>query len=342
MEMIRRDSFGDVINAPFHGRDGRPRPNWELVKHVRDGDVILHWTSQRDGRRPGFIGWSTVDGSPYETDGLVYSDDKPAEGWEARLRDYTLFENFLSVDTLNRRVAEVLDVKAKVESRLSGPSYFPFVLHQAAGALRPHQGGYLTKFPVDLFTVLPELSAVVPTSDGLTSTPRTDAATLTRIDARQTREAGYISDVRVRKAIELRAVELAISHYISLGYDWADVTDVGATCPYDLVLAGSTRMGAERHIEVKGSTGDALSVELTMGEVRHAREYQPTDLIVVSGIQWGRVGGDVVASKGKVSVHGDWRPEDRDLAPTRFRYAVDRGSLVTRATGETPEGGQQA
>ena len=66
--------------------------------------------------------------------------------------------------------------------------------------------------------------------------------------------------------------------------------------PYDLrVVIG----GSERHVEVKGSVGHGLeSVQLTQGEVDHARNYQPTDLFVVDGISAARdASGSVVTTR---------------------------------------------
>ncbi|MFJ3722749.1 protein NO VEIN domain-containing protein [Streptomyces sp. NPDC090045] len=53
--------------------------------------------------------------------------------------------------------------------------------------------------------------------------------------------------------------------------------------PYDL---RRTRGAEERHVEVKGTTGAATSVELTINEVLHVRDKDNTvDLYVVSDIR---------------------------------------------------------
>ncbi|MGW8792677.1 protein NO VEIN domain-containing protein [Streptomyces althioticus] len=73
--------------------------------------------------------------------------------------------------------------------------------------------------------------------------------------------AGYISNPKKRKAIEEHAEQLATAHYEGQGWT---VEKLGK--PYDLHC---TRGTDERHVEVKGTTGAATSVELT-NEVLHA------------------------------------------------------------------------
>lgn len=64
------------------------------------------------------------------------------------------------------------------------------------------------------------------------------------------------------------------------------------------------------------------TVELTTGEVSHARKFQPTDLVVVSGITWRRDGGGVETSGGTARRYIDWAPDDDALTPVRYRYVV--------------------
>jgi hypothetical protein len=81
---------------------------------------------------------------------------------------------------------------------------------------------------------------------------------------RRRRGAGYISDPKRRKAIEEHAEQLATAHYEGQGWT---VEKLGK--PYYLRGLRSTE---ERHVEVKGTTGAATSVELTINEVLHARD----------------------------------------------------------------------
>ena len=144
-------------------------------------------------------------------------------------------------------------------------------------------------------------------------------------DRRQAREAGYIADSAVRTAIEKHAERMCADHYEALGYN---VDFVGAFRPYDMHLVHRTT-GEERHVEVKGSSRSAATVELTSGEVDHARTHQPTDLFVVADIEWRLEGPRVEVSGGVAKKYVGWIPASADLTPVRFRCRVPkRGKKV--------------
>jgi hypothetical protein len=85
----------------------------------------------------------------------------------------------------------------------------------------------------------------------------------------------------------------------------------------------ASRNGEERRVEVKGTTGAATSVDLTINEVEHARDPQNTvDLFVVSDISVDTRTDNYVASGGRVSHLHDWAPADEDLRPRSFEYRL--------------------
>jgi hypothetical protein len=109
----------------------------------------------------------------------------------------------------------------------------------------------------------------------------------------------------------------AIDHYESRGFT---VEDVGSFESFDLLVTRRTEM---RRVEVKGSTGPAVTVELTAGEVNNATGYQPTDLYVVSEIVWWREpDGSVATDGGKARVFSGWTPAPEALVPTSYQYTV--------------------
>lgn len=264
METIRRAEHGDGIRAPLTKANGGAWPYYELVNHVRDGDVVLHWDTNRHGLPSAFVGMSVVDGPPYATDDVAYNDGTPTDGIEALLRNYVRLAVPLTLPELNARFDALAAARDATEDRAGKPAYFPFNIRND-GTVRPMQGGYLTKFPRALFDVLPELSEALTLVDSGGRQEEDDEVQARvgapRIERRQAREAGHIADAVIRKAIEDRAVQIATSHYDSLGYE---VQDVGASRSYDLHLTHRTS-GEERHVEVKGSTGAATAVELTIG-----------------------------------------------------------------------------
>jgi Domain of unknown function (DUF3883) len=126
--------------------------------------------------------------------------------------------------------------------------------------------------------------------------------------------AGRLSDATMNAAVECHAVKLAIDHYRDQGYE---VTEVGK--PYDLKAVKGTE---ELHVEVKGSTRSVVDVELTINEVRHAREIR-TDLYVVDQIRFERLNdGTIRTTGGRVRHWLTWSPADASLSPTRYRYQL--------------------
>lgn len=134
---------------------------------------------------------------------------------------------------------------------------------------------------------------------------------------------GRLQDPKKRKAVEQHAVAIATAHYQQLGWH---VTELGK--PYDLKCR---RQDDELHVEVKGTTGAAAAVELTINEVDHARGADITDLFVVSEIV---VNDDYSTSGGTTHLFDDWSPAEEDLKPTRFRYDLPRE--VQQSAGDAP------
>ena len=96
-----------------------------------------------------------------------------------------------------------------------------------------------------------------------------------------------VQDPVLRSAIENHAVDVAIEHYGELG--GSDFVKLGK--PYDIRL---TLDGAERHVEVKGSSMRIDTVELTINEVTHSEAFQPTDLAEIAN-QLGHANVNVTA-----------------------------------------------
>ena len=136
-------------------------------------------------------------------------------------------------------------------------------------------------------------------------------------ERRQTDQGqGLEPDPLVRKAIELHAMTLATLRYKSQGFE---VEDTSNRNPYDLRCVKGE---LEVRVEVKGTRGDGSSVEVTIGEVENARStVWRTDIFVVSEIHV-EAGPPPTASGGLQRQVAGWRPEDKDLSPTRFRYRL--------------------
>ncbi|MEU1882945.1 DUF3883 domain-containing protein [Streptosporangium sp. NPDC020072] len=138
------------------------------------------------------------------------------------------------------------------------------------------------------------------------------------------RHPRYMQDARLRQAVERHAVKRAVEHYEGLGYR---VKDVGTRRSYDLHAVRDTTV---LHIEVKGSTDVAKSVELTTNEVDNARAH-PTDLVVVDQIKRIDNGGEVPDLEGgRLRIWERWQPANDDLRPVRFNYRITGDGSASR------------
>ncbi|MEU7603977.1 DUF3883 domain-containing protein [Streptomyces sp. NPDC041003] len=147
--------------------------------------------------------------------------------------------------------------------------------------------------------------------------PVPPASPPTRSRARRSRNVAAAAPATCRTE---HAEQLAIDHYEKGGWT---VERLGR--PYDL---RRTRGAEERHVEVKGTTGAATSVEPTINEVLHARDAGNTvDLYVVSDIR-------VAPPHG--SPHGQRR---NALQVPRRRHAIRQASGPLR--GDRPHSGHR-
>jgi hypothetical protein len=128
---------------------------------------------------------------------------------------------------------------------------------------------------------------------------------------------GRMRDVQRRRTVERHAMDIAIKHYVDLGYK---VTDTSSTHPFDLVCL---RDGVEKRVEVKGSQLLAWTVDVTIAEVESARGGQAsgysTDLFIVHSMTLTGTGETIRASGGKIRKLVDWCPADADLQAISFR-----------------------
>ena len=121
-----------------------------------------------------------------------------------------------------------------------------------------------------------------------------------------------------RVAVEKRAMDVTRQLYENSGWE---VFDKSASNPYDFF---ATRGVEERFIEVKGTIGEGLSIILTHGEVKHAKNNPLSSaLVVVAKILVTKSGNSYVGSKGVVILQDDpWTLDDSMLEPTEYRYSL--------------------
>lgn len=181
--------------------------------------------------------------------------------------------------------------------------------------------------PIDISDPPPtSLKAMIEWSPGESRIREPKGEYAKRIEAKlgslAIRKQGFESNPKVRKAIEMRAMEVATKAYERHGYS---VQDVSKYCPYDLLCTKENVIA--RRVEVKGTRGGPDVVNLTIGEIRSAREPgEVTDLFIVHGISVEMVDGDPVATGGVAVVNQRWSPRDEDLEATQFRYKVPKNT----------------
>lgn len=314
MEITDRNDLGGELWAPKEDATGGESWSYTLVSNVQPGDRVFHWHKNAAGV-PSLIGWSEAVG-PLQSDvrawqargtaGRARGVSVTGPTWVMPLKGlHELPKPITRADLNGPLYQSVLTALQQTQDEVGRgrPAYAPFQ-HYGGRELRAQQG-YLTKFPAALVSVLfPGKSSRVEGSKSMT-TPK------------QSRGQAYVSDAARRSAIERHAVEAAKDYYRQLGA--TAIIELGK--PYDLQLQLD---GEERHIEVKGSTVPNIeTVELTQGEVIHARAWRATDLVIVDGIECsGGVGGGFSTNGGTLRVISDWVPSDHSLRPTHLRYTL--------------------
>ena len=145
-----------------------------------------------------------------------------------------------------------------------------------------------------------------------------DPSPSSRSPATVTNGQGFGLSQAERRAIELRAMQVARAIYQDAGWE---VIDKSSSHPFDLL---ATKGMDKRFIEVKGTTGEGLSVILTHGEVNQVRSNGANSaLVIVSGIVLEKSKGEWHAQGGTVTTHEDpWTLVDTNLSATQYRYEI--------------------
>jgi hypothetical protein len=114
-------------------------------------------------------------------------------------------------------------------------------------------------------------------------------------------------------------MQIARALYEDAGWD---VIDKSSSQPFDLL---ATKGEVNKFIEVKGTTGQGMSVILTYGEVNHIRSNGASSaLVVVSGIGLEERNGAWLAQGGTITTHIDpWTLDETSLSATQYRYDVN-------------------
>jgi len=121
-----------------------------------------------------------------------------------------------------------------------------------------------------------------------------------------------------RRAVELRAIAVVEGLLRADGWQVDDVATEYRG--YDL---HASRGAEERHVEVKGTTGQGDSALLTKGEVRHAREHGSLAVLaVVREIQLVQKGDSWFGVGGECRMFDPWRLDAGVLEPVGYEWVA--------------------
>jgi hypothetical protein len=195
-------------------------------------------------------------------------------------------------------------------------------------AVRSSKGGSSRRLRIFLIGVQKDQAALESqlVGRGVEANGRAVATVVSMAAGRYCRGQGFLVSQAVREIIEEYAVAWAIRHYEAQG--WI-VHDVGATESFDLRC---TRDGiAERHVEVKGTTGIGEAVILTRNEVVHAREWHPSvDLFIVTEIRVEALDSDTpTACDGRARICHNWQPAEDSLTSVGYEYLTGLDNTLT-------------
>lgn len=163
MEIAGAKAPGIDLRAPITAPDERPIWHWDLVRHVRPGDVILHWFTTPAGAT-GIVGWSRAASAPSVQSHVWVPRTRPdvdAETAEHRphlvvpLTDYTPLPKPITRDDVESIHAQVIALEERLKSVHPGFKYYPFQNYRPT-EIRARQA-YLTKMPVELLHLLNRL-----------------------------------------------------------------------------------------------------------------------------------------------------------------------------------------
>lgn len=133
---------------------------------------------------------------------------------------------------------------------------------------------------------------------------------------------GFRLSADERRAIEIRAMDVARGWLESDGYT---VADKSKTSPFDYeAKKGDTIL----KIEVKGTTSDGVDeIFMTKNEVDlHTHERGKTGIIIVSGIKLEKVNEESIAKGGELYADIGWDIRTWDLVPMAFKVVRSKTS----------------
>jgi hypothetical protein len=258
-----------------------------------------------------------------------HGGERTTPGWRAALGLLHAFPSPVTSTQLFPILDQIVAVDKTLEAVHKGRIYFPLTRY---GANRPAAQqevraaqAYFVKFPVELFDVIPGIDSArldAPLDPMDADLPEDYQSPGKKAPVGRTTRA---QDPVLRAVVERRSLDVAKDYYLGdLG--GTDYEEVGK--PYDIRVNVE---GLTRRCEVKGSSMEIDTVELTVNEVEHGATFAPVDLIVVDKIIpiWDPDTGEATgATGGRRRVWLDWTPDQAALKPTKYAYSLPPDPIV--------------
>ena len=144
LEITNRPDIGANLLAPKSDEHW----SWTLLTRVQAGDVIYHYSTEREA----IVGVSRATGRA-EVSEIEWPERRAA--WKVPLSDYCELVSPVTLQALRSREDEIRAIKHRLE-QIDQALYFPFGLSEKQ-VLRPQQA-YLTRFPTELLALFPQLT----------------------------------------------------------------------------------------------------------------------------------------------------------------------------------------
>lgn len=291
-------SYKDIIIQASKGRT--VICDWKVKAHkrIKVGDrCILVRVGSFPKTERGLVGWGTVCGTPYKNVNY-YSTSLDAYFVPIKFERFSN-EPFANTETIYRR--------------------FPF--NKKASPWSPRASGvrFNAEQIPNLSTLISELSSASKEPDA----NEIDTYKDENLDSSNTTNArkgqGYICDAEKKRAIEMRGMAKAKEWLQKHGFK--QIEDRSSNNSYDY---SAYRNGREYFVEVKGLTGDPISINMGKREVElHKKNKGTTILLVVHGIKVTTT-PTIKASGGRVKAFNPWNICKCKLEPTEYKVTLYR------------------
>jgi hypothetical protein len=211
LESTDRPDLGVNLLAPISNVAGQM-----LVRFVNDGDVVLHYHQPTRS----IVAFSIAHGFPQETTmrwpDRISSPEVPARVEE--LIHFTELDEPVTLEAIRERDTEIREIKSRLEAENHGATiYYPFAIWDHE--IRPSQGMYLSKLPVEVLRLYPDMAAqvgegidlleVAEGTQDISKLPTAGARPPVGASSGRSATSGRQSDEKKKKAVEDWAMKRA-------------------------------------------------------------------------------------------------------------------------------------